>query len=211
MMEKSKEKSSLLFENHFISARKFTLFNKDRVLLHSGRNRVLFSLSEANLKILEPPVAKDLFLDPETVVWHDHSDFMIQNSGPGGVELAVFSLLENQVKNDHSHALDSFMEKLANKDLQLKLDNPTVKVLKIKLKPKEHFPPHPGIDLILFALSAYTIRYIHEQLGEISKTVKIGDVLFHGSEVSFIENLGQNNLTFLVLILKSSCHETVKL
>ncbi len=210
-MERRKDKSSLLFENRFISVRKFTLQVGDHILLHSGRNRVLFFLSEAHLKIMEAPVAKDLYTEIESVLWHDHADFLIRNMGLNTAELVIFSLMEDTEKQTHDLTQVPFMDQLEKMDIQIELDNPAVSILKVKLKPRERFPSHPGVRMILFALSPYTIRYIHEQLGEISKTVKVGDVLCHGSDVSSIENLGQNTLTFLVLVLKSPSLESISL
>ena len=210
-MEHRRERNSLLFENRFISVRKFTLQRGDHILLHSGRNRVLFFMSEAHLKIMEPPVAKDLYTEKESVLWHDHTDFLIRNMDQNTAELVIFSLIESAEKLTHDLTQVPLTDQLEKIHMQIKPDNPAVSVLKVRLKARQRFPSHPGVRMILFALSPYTIRYIHEQLGEISKTVKVGDILCHGSDVSSIENLGQNTLTFLVLVLKSPSFESISL
>jgi hypothetical protein len=210
-MKYQKDHNNLIFENRIVSVRKIRMNTGDSILFHSGRERIMFAVSPLHVRIMELPAARDLVMEKEAVCWHDHSDFTVQNLSNDPAEIVVFSITANSQQEYSEEPLRHFIDQLRLQDIQIHIDNPAIQVLKIKLKPKGHLPSHPGVNVILFALSPYTIRYYHENLGEISKTVKVGDVLFHGSEVSAIENLGQNYLSFLVLVLKVPSLESISL
>ena len=191
-----------MFNNDYVKAVKFTLGPGDKLPLHQGTRRVIYSLSDYKIKWMEGDLQTEKQWKKGQVHWHDAAQHAVENIGKTEAEYlvvarkdAVLPLLEG---DEISHAISQLDVAYSS----VVFDNEDVRVMEVKIPSGEKQPMHSGGHRLVYALTAYDAKYRSDKMGTKESTVKAGTAHWHGPDKHAVENTGQTSANFLIFEFK---------
>jgi len=193
----------LLFENEFVTAVEFDLKPGNVVPSHQTGNRVVYSLTDNTVQIIEG--ARRMVNE-----W-EHGDVHWHEAGPHpelknvGTTDARFIVVSRSTIDLPAVPLPGHVEELSSvipERSSTIVDNDYVRLIEVGIKPHDTVPPHYEGLRIIYALNDYTVK-VTDRGKESVNTWKAGDIHWHeAGPHPALENVSGVTARYLVFVFK---------
>ena len=187
-----------VFDNDYVRAVRFTLEPGDKLPLHQGARRTIYSLSDYKIKWMEGERQTEEEWKKGQVHWHDAAQHAAENIGNTKAEYlvvarkdAVLPLLEG---DEISHTISELDVAYSS----VVFENEDVRVMEVKIPRGEKQPMHSGGHRLIYALTAYDAKYSSDKTGTKESAVQAGTAHWHGPDRHAMENTGETSADFLI-------------
>lgn len=115
------------------------------------------------------------------------------NTNSGNKDRGESAASEAQLLNENNQGVEEVL-----------LENKDVKVLKASLQPGQQLPWHQGGPRVIYSLSDYSIRFKKITDDTLVNALRKGEVHWHDQNIHKVENVGNAQAEFLILMRKPS-------
>lgn len=192
------EQARTLIENPWIRVLDFSLEPGQALPTHEGQPRVVYSLSDYQIRFTEDGVGQETTWQEGEVHWHGADEHAVENIGTSTARFLVVARTDMGLTGE-----------LPAQDLQdaaaadpahgeLLLDTEEARVVRVTLAPGEAQPTHQGLPRLVYSLTPYTIRYTQAGQDPVERTVQAGDAHWHEAGEHAVENTGATEARYVV-------------
>ncbi len=194
------EVTELLFENPWVRVVQFTLAPGESLPPHHGRDRVVFSRTDAHILWSEGDAEeREVHWEAGDLHTHGAEVHSLTNLGEATITWVVFARLDTPLEDrpepeDVVHTDEGLAEVLFEDDL--------ARVIHVGLEPDEATERHEGGYRIIFSLSDYTIEFAKDEEPPVETSWSEGDVHWHEPDRHQVANTGESRAEYLVIQYK---------
>lgn len=193
----------LLFENEFVTAVEFDLKPGDEVPSHETGNRIVYSLTDNSVQVIEG--------ERQMVNEWKHGDVHWHKAGPHpelknvGTTNARFIVVSRSTVDLPAVPIPGHVEELSSvlpDRSSMIVDNDYVRLIEVSLKPHDAVPPHYEGIRIIYALNDYTVKVTDIGKESVNEW-KAGDIHWHEAGMHpALENMSDQTARYLVFVFK---------
>ena len=190
----------LLLENEYAEAFTITLEPGQSLAPHEGAARVVYSLSDYQLRETQGGERRDSSWRTGDVHSHAAGVHGIENIGTTPAQLLIVARRPAALPAAPSATAPS--GKAESATMTLKLDDDGFRVSEVSLAVGATLPRHPGLARVVYSLSDYTIRYASDGAEPKETSFRAGEAHWHDADQHVITNLGTTEARFLLVQFK---------
>jgi quercetin dioxygenase-like cupin family protein len=197
------DKVQVLLDNDWVLVTQFTLQPGDKLPMHKGGPRVIYSLSNYELKWQEGEAeAKSTHWHEGDVHWHDALPHAVENIGTSEAKYLVVTRKEKPLPDASGYDIEQDASHMDSEHSRVLLDNEAMRVVAVELPPGAKQELHHGINRIIYSLNNYTILYGTDKGEGGESTFAAGDVHWHQADQHAVENIGDTDANYVIFSLK---------
>jgi hypothetical protein len=192
-----------LLENDWAEAFTITLEPGQRLAPHAGLARVVYALSNYQLRYTAGTDTTESSWQSGDVHAHDAGEHAIENIGTTQARLLFVARRSAALVGGAAAAAPSApATPEAGGPMTLRLDDDDFRVSEVVLPAGATLPRHPGMPRVVYALSDYTIRYEADGAAPRDGTFRAGEAHWHEADRHVITNTGATEARFLIVQFK---------
>lgn len=197
ILEARADAVTVLFENEWVRAIRFTLEPGDALPLHEGPAHVVFAETDATIRWTAgegEPVARER--SAGGVHTHPAGPHAVENLGEETISWLVFARLDAELPEQDEHHHD-----VAHSDpehAELRFEDDLVRAIFVELAEGEETALHMGGPRVILALRDYRIRYEEEGSEAIERALEAGSVHWHDAGEHKVSNIGESVARYMV-------------
>jgi quercetin dioxygenase-like cupin family protein len=190
----------LLLENAYAEAFTVTLEPGQSLAPHEGAARVVYSLSDYQLRYTQGGTRRDSSWRTGDVHTHAAGVHGIENIGTTPARLLMVARRPAALPAAPSATAST--GKVEGGSMTVRLDDDGFRVSELSLAVGATLPRHPGLARVVYALSDYTIRYASVGAPPKETSVRAGEAHWHDADEHEITNVGTTEARFLIVQFK---------
>jgi len=167
---------------------------------HAGGNRVMYWLTDAEVKMTEAGEESTANHRMGTAQTHSAGNHTLTNIGESVASFVVFTRKAGALPEGDAGGVD-----VGDSDLEIShvaLDDDVARVIRVTLIPEQTTSIHGGGARIIYALANYTLGWEVGDGDQHTKEWKTGQAHYHGPGAHRATNIGQSNADYVVVIFK---------
>ena len=194
----------MLLENESAEAFTITLEPGQSVAPHEGASRVVYSLSDYQLRYTQDGESRDSSWRTGDVHAHVAGVHGIENIGTTPAQLLIVARRPAALPAAPLSAplATAPTEKAESGTMKMKLDDDGFRVSEVSLAVGATLPRHPGLARVVYSLSDYTIRYASDGAEPKETSFRAGEADWHDADQHVITNIGTTEARFLIVQFK---------
>jgi quercetin dioxygenase-like cupin family protein len=192
------QQARTLFENPSIRVLEFSLEPGEALPTHEGQRRVVYSLSNYQIRFTEGGTAEETTWQEGDVHWHGADDHAVENIGATAARFLVVARTDAGLTGEPPAGA---LQDAASADPdhgELLLDNQDARVVRVILAPGEAQPLHQGLPRLVYSLTPYSIRYTEVGQDPVERSFQAGDAHWHEAGEHAVENTGATEARYVV-------------
>ena len=188
-----------LFENPSVRVLEFSLEPGEALPTHEGQRRVVYSLSNYQIRFTEGGTADETTWQEGDVHWHGADDHAVENIGTTTARFLVVARTDMGLTGETPAGDLQDAAAMDPDHGELLLDNEYARVVRVTLAPGEAQPLHQGLPRLVYSLTPYTIRYTEAGQDPIERSFQAGDAHWHEAGEHAVENTGATEARYVVI------------
>jgi quercetin dioxygenase-like cupin family protein len=194
--------TKIVYQNDYATATRITLHTGEQVPVHAGGNRLLYSMSDYTIKLVEDDIETTKEWTKGDIHWHSDVHHSVENAGNTTATYLVIARNENPLPQFKIGDLDIDVSHTDSESSELILENAFVKVVRVALQPGETISSHGGINRIVLSQTSYALTFESEETGRVELTFDEDDMNWFLPGTHSLENTGSTPAQFLVISFK---------
>ncbi|MBN1481016.1 hypothetical protein EH223_00915 [candidate division KSB1 bacterium] len=195
------EHAKVVFENAYVNAVEFTLSPGDKLPLHKGGARVVYSLSDYKLKWTEADEESEKEWAKGDAHWHAGIDHAAENIGDTEAQYIVVTRTDSMLPDIGDYDISQDASQLDPEHAKNIFENEHVRIVEVMLPPGESQPLHQGINRLIYSLSSYNIKYVSDQIDKETQTEQ-GEAHWHAADQHAVQNIGETDAHYIIFEFK---------
>jgi len=196
------EKAKLIFENDYVKAVLFDLKPGDKLPMHTGGPRIIYSLSDYKIKWSEGGQESEKEWKMEEAHWHEAVNHAVENTGETDAKYLVVTRKGAALPAAEGYDLAKDASQLDMDHAGAVFENDHVRLIEVQLQMAEKQPIHHGLPRLIYALTPYTIKYTSDQMEEKETVLEAGTAHWHTADEHSVENIGETLAHYLIFEFK---------
>jgi quercetin dioxygenase-like cupin family protein len=196
------DNAKIVFDNAYVQAVEFMLKPGEKLPLHKGGARVLYSLSDYTIKWNEGGQVSEKKWQKGDVHWHDAVAHAVENIGETDADYLVVTRKTTALPETGDYDLAQDASQIDTAHAYIVFENEQVRIIEVQLAANESQPEHNGINRMIYALTNYHIQYSSDTLGTKETKMKAGDAHWHPADKHAVTNIGETAAHYLIFEFK---------
>lgn len=202
IVQAAPEKAKLIFENDYVKAVLFDLKPGDKLPLHAGGPRIIYSLSDYKIKWTESGGETEKEWKKAEAHWHEADNHAVENTGETDAVYLVVARKNAALPAAEGYDLSKDASQLDSDHAGALFENDHVRLLEVQLQMAEKQPLHHGLPRLVYALTSYNIKYSSDRAGEKETAIEAGSAHWHNADEHSVENIGETLVHYLIFEFK---------
>lgn len=193
------DSAQLLLENDWVRVVQFHLEPGESLPAHEGRERVVFSVTDARILWTEGDA------EPREVEWqagdvhtHEAEVHSLENIGEAPIRWIVFARLDAAIP-DHQQEEHHDVAESDGEVAEVLFEDDLARVIRVTLEPGESTHPHEGGYRVIYSLTDYAIEFVMDDQAPEEMTWTAGEVHWHEADRHQVSNIGETRAEYLVV------------
>lgn len=199
--EKEPDIARVVMDESWVKVVRFDVPPGKELPQHEGGNRIMYWLTDAQIKMSEGGTERIEEHRMGTAQMHDAGTHSLTNVGEQDVSFVVFTRKDGTpLPEGDEGGVD-----VGDSDLEISqfaLDNEFVRVVRVTLPLEQSTSIHGGGARVIYALSNYTLGWEVGDGNQYTKEWKTGDAHYHGPGAHRATNIGNTVVDYVVVIFK---------
>ena len=136
----------------------------DRLPLHKGGLRAIYSLSDYKLKWTEGDQETEKEWTKGYAHWHNAIEHAVENIGDTDANYLVVTRKEMALPETDDYDITQDASQLDSDHANIIFENEHVRIIEVKLAAGESQTMHHGINRVIYSLTSYQIKFISDFL-----------------------------------------------
>jgi len=196
------EMSKVVFDNEFVKAVEFIIKPGEKLPLHKGGPRVVYSLSDYKIKWTESGQVTEKEWIKGHAHWHDAIDHAVENTGDRDAHYLVVTRKDMTLAVAEGYDISQDASQLDSDHSKIVFENDHVRIIEVKIATGEQQPMHLGVNRLIYSLTSYNIKYTSDKMEAKETMREAGDAHWHEADQHSVENIGATLAHFLIFEFK---------
>jgi quercetin dioxygenase-like cupin family protein len=196
------EKARIVFENDYVYAVKVKLKPGEKLPLHEGERRVVYSLSDYKIKWTEDGRVEEKQWQKGDSHLHHADAHAVENTGDTDAEYLVVTRTAMALPDAGESLLSGDMSKVDSLHAEILLEDDDIRVLEVKLDTGKAQPKHDGLNRLIYSLSDYQIEYTYYIMDNVETEMERGYIHWHTADKHSVKNVGDTPAHYLLFGFK---------
>ncbi len=194
--------TTVKLENDYIKVVEFTIKPGDKLPLHKGGPRAIYSLSDYKLKWTEGDQETEKEWTKGHTHWHNAIDHAAENIGDTDANYLVVTRKEMALPQTDDYDIAQDASQLDSDHANIIFDNEHVRIIEVNMATSELQAMHQGINRLVYSLTSYQVLFISDKMGTMETKMEVGDAHWHTADKHAVENIGETLAHYLVFAFK---------
>jgi len=194
--------TTVKIENDYIKVVEFILKPGDKLPLHKGDPRAIYSLSDYKLKWTEGDKETEKEWTKGHAHWHNAIDHAAENIGDTDANFLVVTRKEMTLPQTGDYDIGQDASQLDSDHANIIFENEHVRIIEVSLAPGESQPEHQGINRLIYSLKSYQVQFVSDKMGTMKTKMESGDAHWHTADKHAVENIGETLAHYLIFVFK---------
>jgi hypothetical protein len=195
-------KTQVLYENDYVKVVEFNLNPGDKLPMHKGGSRVIYSLSDYTLKWNEGGKVTEKSWEKGEIHWHDALDHAAENIGETNANYMTMTRTDLKLPDAGDYTVEEDAGKKDQENSSVVFENDNVRVIEVNLPAGAAQEMHDGINRLIYSLNDYSINYASDKAEPKEMEMKSGEFHWHGADQHAVENIGETAANYLIFEFK---------
>ena len=194
--------TTVKIENDYVKVVEFMIKPGDKLSLHKGGPRAIYSLSDYKLKWTEGDQETEKEWTKGHAHWHNAIEHAVENIGDTDANYLVVTRKEMALPQTDDYDIAQDASQLDSDHANIIFENEHVRIIEVKLAAGESQTMHHGINRLIYSLTSYQIEFISDKMETMETKVEAGDTHWHTADKHAVENIGETLAHYLIFEFK---------
>lgn len=194
--------TTVKIENDYIKVVEFIIKPGDKLPLHKGGPRAVYSLSDYKLKWAEGDQETEKEWTKGHTHWHNAIEHAAENIGDTDANYLVVTRKEMTLPQTDDYDIAQDASQHDSDHANIIFENEHVRIIEVKLATGESQAMHHGINRLVYSLTSYQIEFKSDKMETVETKVEAGDTHWHTADKHAVENIGETLAHYLIFAFK---------
>ena len=194
--------TTVKIENDYVKVVEFMFKPGDKLPLHKGGPRAIYSLSDYKLKWTEGDQKTEKEWTKGQAHWHNAIEHAFENIGDTDANYLVVIRKEMALPQTDDYDITQDASQLDSDHANIILENEHIRIIEMKLAAGESQVMHHGINRLIYSLTSYQIKFISDKMETMDTKMEAGDAHWHTADEHAVENIGETLAHYLIFEFK---------
>ncbi len=194
--------TTVKIENDYIKVVEFIIKPGDKLPLHKGGPRAIYSLSDYKLKWTEGDQETEKEWTKGHAHWHNAIEHAAENIGDTDANYLVVTRKEMALPQTDDYDIAQDASQLDSDHANIIFENENVRIIEVNLAAGESQTMHHGINRLIYSLTSYQIEFISDKMETMETKMEAGDTHWHTADKHAVENIGETLAHYLIFEFK---------
>jgi hypothetical protein len=194
--------AKVVFENDYVQAVEFMLKPGEKLPLHKGGPRALYSLSDYTIKWTEGGQVNEKKWQKGDAHWHNAIAHAAENIGETDANYLVVTRTAIALPETGDYDIAQDASQIDSEHASIVFENEHVRIIDVQIVANESQPGHNGINRLIYALTPYQIKYTSDKMDTTETNMNAGDAHWHTPDNHAVENTGETLAHYLIFEFK---------
>lgn len=194
--------STVKIENDYVKVVEFMIKPGDKLPLHKGGPRAIYSLSGYTLKWTEGDQETEKEWTKGHVHWHAAIEHAVENIGDTDAKYLVVTRKKMVLPQTDDYDIAEDASQLDSDHTNIIFENEHIRIIEVKLAAGESQTMHHGINRLIYSLTSYQIEFISDKMETMETKMEAGDSHWHTADKHAVENIGETLAHYLIFEFK---------
>jgi hypothetical protein len=194
--------TTVKIENDYVKVIEFMLKPGDKLSLHKGGQRAIYSLSDYKLKWTEGDQETEKEWTKGQAHWHNAIEHAAENIGETDANYLVVTRKEMALPETDDYDIEQDASEFDSEHANIIFENEYVRIIEVKLAAGESQTMHHGINRVIYSLTSYQIKFISDKMEPMDTKIETGDAHWHTADKHAVENIGETLAHYLIFEFK---------